>query len=409
MIWWWVTFCRLVAAHESATSMGLKQLVVCWSPCLVHQDFNSGTMSEIASTGATIQAVLLCTLQSHPPHPLFGRAREFVDSSWFPVTAAEFFATFAKPRDPEFEDFVELEEQYGSILLDEDNDYKGLVDLLDQAPNQLLNDCCDALFPYLWRRRCFFGVFQALVEREVENTKFLNSLFRLNSFVTKLLKSVIALEGGAFLKGVLGPILKDISRQNAEMDASSAADEDERQQRANLLSECCSMALCTITNSMSDISPPLRRVAEVLGRAVARKWPEHDEAVPFAMSAFFFLRFVCPYFFNVPSSTPGHAVFTSRQIAKMLQAMANGGELVQADWPKFNVELLTVHCARLDFFLRQMAIPADMDVDYSKVSEDEAINGFEVFVKLLRQHLTTLPEELAKGGKSAKTEEAEAL
>ncbi len=386
--------CRLFAAHENTTSMGLKQMVVCWAPCLVRQDLSSASLREISTANAVIQAVLLCTLESHPPHPLYERAKAFADTTWFPITASEFFAPFLKPRDADYEDFVELEEQYGHALLDEDNDYKGLLELLEQVPNGSLNECCDALFPYLWRRRCFFSVFQVLVERDIEQTKFLNSLFRLNSFVTKLLKNVIAQEGGAFLRSVLGPIMKDISRQNADMD-SSTADDDERQARANLLSECCSMALCTITNSLAEISTPLRRVAEILGRLVTRKWPESEDAVPCAMSAFFFLRFVCPYFFNVPTSAPANATFTCKQIAKMLQAMANGGELSQAEWPKFNVELMSVHKARLDFFLRQTAMPMDADVDYGKVSEDDAINGFESFVKILRAAVpANLPGDL---------------
>jgi hypothetical protein len=41
----------------------------------------------------------------------------------------------------------------------------------------------------------------------------------------------------------------------------------------------------------------------------------------------------------VNASAPPNAVYTSKQIAKMLQQLANGGVLDQAEWPEFNVEL----------------------------------------------------------------------
>lgn len=58
----------------------------------------------------------------------------------------------------------------------------------------------DSVYPYLCRRDLFLPLLTTLVEREVEATKALNTLFRQNSRATKLIKAFLASEGARFLK-----------------------------------------------------------------------------------------------------------------------------------------------------------------------------------------------------------------
>lgn len=114
LIWWWVSLCRVVAAYESSNSMGLKQLVVCWSPCLHKQDLSLASMQLITQANNVIQSVLLCVVQNHPPRPLCRSGPEQEREDWFPVTATEFFSQFLKARNDE--DFFELEEAFRELL-----------------------------------------------------------------------------------------------------------------------------------------------------------------------------------------------------------------------------------------------------------------------------------------------------
>ncbi len=52
------------------------------------------------------------------------------------------------------------------------------------------------------------------------------------------------------------------------------------------------MALISITNNMSVVAPTIRAACEILGRVVERKGWAETNAVTFAISSFFFLRFV---------------------------------------------------------------------------------------------------------------------
>lgn len=397
ILWWWVCLCRLIAAYEHVSSMGLKQLGVCWAPCLVRQDLSgSSGLQSISAGNAVIQHVISCILANHPRHSLSPKTPSIDPSSnWFPVTAETFFQSYIKPRDPSMgEDFIELEEQYGRrVLLDAKNNFQELVELLDLIPNAAANDAADSLFYYLWKRQCFFKFVEILAEREVAQTKTLNSLFRLNSVLTKLLKSFAGLEGGPFLKNVLSPLIRDLSRTNTEMNYATASDDAEKRARIMALSEACSMSLCTIMNSSSEVPSSFQIVSQILASKASARWSDQaDEAGSFAVSSFFFLRFLCPFFLTSTASTPGNASFTMKAIAKVLQAMVNGQELRQEEWPEIQTDLVVVHTPKLKQFLTNISSrPSNtLTVDYSTVSEDDAIDGFEAFIKLLR---TTLPQE----------------
>ncbi len=117
--------------------MGLKQLVVCWSPCLHKQDLTLSSMQLITQANQTIQSVLLCVAQNHPPYALCGDGQ--VESDWFPTNANDFFAQFIKVRKEE--DFFELEEKYGQMLIEDGCEL--LAQVLFDLPNSLWTDACD--------------------------------------------------------------------------------------------------------------------------------------------------------------------------------------------------------------------------------------------------------------------------
>jgi hypothetical protein len=69
-------------------------------------------------------------------------------------------------------------------------------------------------------------------------------------------------------------------------------------------------------------------MVEILARSARQRWPEEEDiAAPFAVSSLFFLRYVCPFLFTIEQGTPQNVVFTMKQSAKILQAMANQTDL----------------------------------------------------------------------------------
>ena len=164
-----------------------------------------------------------------------------------------------------------------------------------------------------------------------------------------------------------------------------------------MLSEAASLVICTITNNLHAVSPTLRKVTQILAAAARARWPDDAEAEPFAVSSFFFLRYVCPFLFVGGDSPSKNVAYTLKQVAKLIQAMANKVDVRQDDWPGFDLTIITIHQTRINFFLQQLALPLEMDEMelYGKVSDDLAIDGFEEFVTALREHTkSTLPDTL---------------
>lgn len=409
LLWWWVALSRIVAHHEHTTCMGLKQIAVVWAPCFVKQDVSAMMdMKTITEANATIQAFVLCILNHHPRFSLGPGGKEMAeDTAWLPISAPDYFANYVKPRDPALgEDFVELEDSCGSALLDEEHEFAGLLGLIESLPLAVANEAMESLFFYLWWRQVFFPVFSRITELEVESTQSLNSLFRLNSHCTKLLKSVINFEGRVFLQSVLDPVIKDMSRINTDMNPQTAVSEEDRRERIFALSEACSLMILSVTNSLAAVSPVMRKVAEILFSVVSQKWPESEEAGPFAVSGFFFLRFVCPYLFNISSTINlTNVIFACKQIAKLMQALANGSDLKESDWPDFSLDLIMIHKDRVKSFLCKLATPCEVpekELYRSKVVTDNAaIDGFEDFVLALREHATDAlrPELLSESAR----------
>jgi hypothetical protein len=284
LLWWWVSLCRLIALYEHVSCMGLRQLVTCWAPCLVRLELELSTMTQDTEA---LTMFLMCILQNHPVHHPLGEALigmrctvdgepvtiqsfsfksqlftlsndDFVsfdelsldhtlNNDYCPIAVTDFFAPFLQARpDNAAEDFFDLERNVGRLLFvgpagssatPEVARIANWLRILDAIPYAELSESFDSLFPYIWKRGVFFPLFKALVEREVEQTKHLNSLFRQNSRATKLLKSMLTVEGAKFLKTVIAPFVRDLCRQNTDMNVGPTNSDEENKQRIFALSE----------------------------------------------------------------------------------------------------------------------------------------------------------------------------
>merc|ERR1711916_296748 len=93
-------------------------------------------------------------------------------------------------------------------------------------------------------------------------------------------------------------------------------------------------------------------VAKILAQNSSKYFEDQEEdAIVISVGGMFFLRFISPYFFNANTSLPQNTKFTMKQIGRILQAMVAGTELKQADWPEFNVDLVSVHSIKLRHFI----------------------------------------------------------
>lgn len=107
-----------------------------------------------------------------------------------------------------------------------------------------------------------------------------------------------------------------------------------------------------------------------------------------------------PYFFNANANLPDNTKYTMKQIGRVLQTLVSGSEIKQEGWPEFNVDLIVVHSLKLRAFICNLGNvdnEKEATINYvENISEDDAIDSFEAFVKFCRGVVPAdaFPEEL---------------
>lgn len=447
LVWWWVSLCRLIASYEHSSAMGLKQLVVCWAPCLIRLQMED--LRALQQDTEICRAFLGAVLKHHPwSNPvgeavvgmrcqLRGQAETLIVTSFgskgktyvlqsvanpdvtrivknfedmvflpelnndfFPVTEAEFFRPYVRPKAPDDgEDYFELEERCTPVLQNIDI----LLRIIDEIPINDQTDFMERSFAYLHRRHLVFPLLERLVQREVEAAKSLNMLWRTNSPATKLLKVLFYAEGSQYQKSVLGPIIRDICRQNVDLTLNDADTPTERDQKRIGLSEVANMVVFTIINSVQEVPAPLRACCSLLVEAVSRKFSAEssvDDCILVAVGGLFFLRFVNPIFMTSIKTAPPNATHTLKNVAKMMQALvAFGGSAWKEEaWPEFALELITVPLTqKMMPFLQAISRCPDAGPQgfftTDCFTDDDAVKAFEALVYFVRKNFSAPDEQ----------------
>lgn len=170
------------------------------------------------------------------------------------------------------------------------------------------------------------------IHREVAQSESSATLFRGNSFATKVLKYHAEKYGQQYLKQVICTPLQVLLQRNPvlEVDPLRAQSEEEAKASLTKLESHCEQFLTAIFLSLNCIPERIRAICHLLNMEVKQKYPE-DQSVPrIALAGYLFLRLIIPSLctperYNLANASVS---FQGRRnltlVAKVLQNVANG-------------------------------------------------------------------------------------
>ncbi|XP_027205911.2 RAS p21 protein activator vap isoform X2 [Dermatophagoides pteronyssinus] len=179
------------------------------------------------------------------------------------------------------------------------------------------------------RRECH--LIQALLEREIQLETDVSCLFRPNSLTTTLIDQYMKATCQDFLvKSLTDPINKVFdSKASCELNPAKLDSPSEACSNAENLLNILDEIVEVIFSNAHHCPPTVRYICASIKRAVSLKWPNDQLVRTRAVSAFIFLRLICPAILNprhfgliseMPSET---ALRTLILVAKSLQNLAN--------------------------------------------------------------------------------------
>lgn len=178
----------------------------------------------------------------------------------------------------------------------------------------------DAILPFL----DFF------IRKEIYATASAGLLFRGQNLTIKLLSLFAMHIGQQYLIEVLRPFLAELEaeeRENGglsfgfELDPQKLTSGDEAERQTNLtnLLRWTERLLCGIFDHADVIPMPLLHISAFLKQCVIKV---HSDGIPFVLSGFFFLRFLCPVLVT-PETLPGlNASAPTQSVRRLLVLIA---------------------------------------------------------------------------------------
>lgn len=179
------------------------------------------------------------------------------------------------------------------------------------------------------RQEC--KLIKALVEREIQIESDVSTLFRSNSLTTTLVDQYMKNTCQQFLlKTLTEPINKVIdSKTSCELNPAKLDSPSEACSNAENLLNILDEIVEIIFANACHCPPTVRYICATIKTAVSQKWPNDTLVRTRAVSAFIFLRLLCPAIlnprqFNLISELPSEtALRTFILVAKSLQNLAN--------------------------------------------------------------------------------------
>lgn len=206
------------------------------------------------------------------------------------------------------------------------------------------------------------------VSQEVEQQKDLTTLFRVNSFASKLLKQYTSNTCGPFIaQAMRGGVLRVLSMDTAlEIDNSKVAP-DLADRNVTKLTEVCEGFINDIVGALSVAPRSMRQICNHISVCVGSKFGREDRVKALGIGAYVFLRMLCPVFIapdksGFPAKAPEpHHSRTFILVSKVIQNLAN--QVLFGKKEPFMVPLNSVvksQQERVNTFLLELAqIPAE--------------------------------------------------
>ena len=170
-----------------------------------------------------------------------------------------------------------------------------------------------------------------VVEREVDQQKELSTLFRTNSFASKLLKIYTQIACGDFVTAALKPGVDRVLALSEALEVdSSRVSSDVADKNVTRLSEVCEEFISDILKALPVAPMGMRRICSQLANAVVAKFGREERVRAIGIGSYVFLRMLCPVFMKPDKSgfptlcaPQPHHLRTFILVSKVIQNLAN--------------------------------------------------------------------------------------
>lgn len=269
----------------------------------------------------------------------------------------------------------------------------------------------------------FMPLLKAALEREVQGTHDIGTLFRSNSVASRLMSSFSRSVGIDYLKSLLKPKIDAIiaAKEDLEVDAMKIAEDQVAAQRQTVevnpqvitahVARICELAtdiLTAVLNAKSRAPLEYYQIANLLKEVVCKKFPDQ---VRIAIGGYLFLRLMCPVIFLPPEEFGYHfdtvaseAKRTLVLVSKVLQNLANFQ-------PKFVEELMmpfspfvVTNMPIVEEYFNFMATVPESALP-SILPEYPIRQRLREILTIMSQHQTKLVQALASNTEEAATEQ----
>ncbi|KAM0792957.1 hypothetical protein ACM66B_002715 [Microbotryomycetes sp. NB124-2] len=195
------------------------------------------------------------------------------------------------------------------------------------------DELVETLIQVLGTRQAMSSFLRTIIQEEVDNTEHEATLFRGNSFATRLMTVYARARGYAYLRRTLGGLILQLCERPSqfvdELDPGRRSEDDEATSSSELES-VTEAFLHTISASVADVPPEIRDICLHVAVAVGTKFPE---SVFTSIGGFLFLRFINPAIISpetidiaLPLNEASEARHVRKNlvmISKVLQSLSN--------------------------------------------------------------------------------------
>lgn len=302
----------------------------------------------------------------------------------------------------EFQRYQELAEfmtQHISITLS----------LCDLCPATEVDEFARALLNIFDAKGKCLNLVKAVVTREVEKADAPLEILRRNCVATKVLSLYAHQKGAEYLKQTLGPFMKDLiaNPEPYVFESNPEKIPEGETEEANFIrfERTLEKLLESFRSTNGDIPDELREICHTISTTAGPKFAGSKDNSVTAISAFFFLRFICPSLVTpeavglLDSSPPKNVRRTFLILAKIIQNMAFGSSsFVKLSIFKLHPASYAPNSALIIQFLKGIAAPVDEATMQKCLAESpqKAIElvDIEVLHKFLYNHWEDINHKL---------------
>lgn len=251
------------------------------------------------------------------------------------------------------------------------------IALCEACPSSQFEELIEVLFKVFNTQSSLIELLKAVIELEVSATDHESTLFRGNSFATRILTVYARTRGYHYLRETLKDLLSAVCSKPdgfvLDFDPHRESPEDDSAVRN--LEQITAAFLTTISNSLEEMPKSIREITAHIAESVGGRFPE---SVFTAVGGFIFLRFINPAIVSpetVDLDLPNDNRDIRRSlvlVTKVLQALANNvrfgakepGMRQLNGWMDVNIFTMTR-------FLQAISVPVPAEVSLESCYPDQ--------------------------------------